>query len=60
MNASERIEALRHKPWYSVDLPTEVENGIGMIHADERRIQLHGLAAEARDSGPNAEEMFAQ
>jgi hypothetical protein len=44
---SERIAALRHKPWYSVDLPAEVAKitKAAMIHPDERRM-LYTLARD--------------
>jgi hypothetical protein len=45
MNTTERIDALRHKPWYSADLPAEVSSGEGLIHADERRM-LYTLARD--------------
>lgn len=38
MTTSDKIESLRRLPWYSVDLPPEVEHGKGMIHLDERRM----------------------
>ncbi|HEY5705801.1 MAG TPA: hypothetical protein VIS96_09530 [Terrimicrobiaceae bacterium] len=40
-----RHESLRRLPWYSVDLPPEVANGVGMIHPDERRM-LYTLARD--------------
>lgn len=40
-----RIENLRQKPWYSVDLPADVMNVVGMIHPDERRL-LYTLARD--------------
>jgi hypothetical protein len=45
MTNPERIESLRRLPWYSVDLPDAVTNGIGMIHYDERRL-LYTLARD--------------
>jgi hypothetical protein len=46
MNTLNRIEALRHLPWYSVDLPADVVNGqYGMIHEDECRM-LYTLARD--------------
>jgi len=45
MIPSAKIESLRRLPWYSVDLPTEVMNGLGMIHPDERRL-LYTLARD--------------
>jgi hypothetical protein len=33
-----KIESLRRLPWYSVELPQEVDCGKGMIHPDERRM----------------------
>ncbi len=46
-NTGERLAALRHKPWYSVDLPAEVASltKTSMIHADERRM-LYTLARD--------------
>ncbi len=38
MTIPEKIESLRLLPWYSVDLPWQVEHGKGMIHLDERRM----------------------
>ena len=40
-----RIEGLRTKPWYTVDLPPEVASVVGMISADERRL-LYTLARD--------------
>jgi hypothetical protein len=45
MTHPDKIESLRRLPWYSVDLPAEVEAGKGMIHPDERRL-LYTLARD--------------
>ena len=45
MNYTDRIEALRRLPWYSIALPADVPSGIGMIGADERRL-LYTLTKE--------------
>jgi hypothetical protein len=45
MTDEQRFESLRRVPWYSVDLPHEVETGRGMIHTDERRM-LYTLARD--------------
>jgi hypothetical protein len=44
-NSLWRIERLRTKPWYTVDLPPEVATAVGMISADERRL-LYTLARD--------------
>jgi hypothetical protein len=45
MTHPDKIESLRRLPWYSVELPGEVERGKGMIHSDERRM-LYTLARD--------------
>jgi hypothetical protein len=45
MNNSERINALRHLPWYSIEPPVDVLSGRQMVGADERRM-LYTLARD--------------
>lgn len=45
MTNPDKIESLRRLPWYSADLPAEVDTGVGMIHPDERRM-LYTLARD--------------
>lgn len=40
-----RVDTLRKLPWYSIEPPTDVISGRGMIHADERRM-LYTLAKD--------------
>jgi hypothetical protein len=45
LSVDAKLNVLRHKPWYSVYLPPQIEMITSMIHADERRL-LYVLARD--------------